>query len=689
MFVLLGLAVATALAVTWLIVRPMYEQSVIQERLTVAQQFLDYIAVGTDDWVQDRLSQTKALIGEIGARPAEVDGTLRTAMALEPHLVEVRVSSPASSRDLVARQRGLAEGRLDLPQGDEGWIPTSDSTIKALIIPSTPFGIPIIVLRTTLRIGSANFTAVLMLDGTPLFRATERAVFAENGVALSRNDSILVTAGSGPFTASPERSVAGVTTLRRVRWSGEDWNVITSGFQALPLRLTAAIPHRVVVGPVMDLLWSSTLVILIGGAIILVAAWRFTAAVTQPVEVLAREVSRLAELDFATPVTPPDLPELRAMGRSIEAMRVALERYTRINVERIIVEEWKTRTLMTHSDDLIGITDERGVFVFRNTGLDQFWGDLTTSHSLRSIDELLADRRVSVRSEARREDRVEGESVTLLQKELSVALKERTEVHFRLKIVELARHGGPIGSLVILHDLTEDRKIDQMRNDMINVIVHEMRNPAGGIRGIAEILFEIDRMKPEDVKMFVRHIFDGAQRLLDLINRFLDIQRLESGRVEYPKTRLDLATLVRAVVMSQKPYLLEKRLEVDVRAPEPLEAFVATELMRDAIQNLVSNAIKYGDPDRTIAIDVRSEGDKALIAVTDHGYGIPPKDQEKIFSKFFRVASNSKAAKQVGTGLGLAYVKEIMTHHGGTVEFESNESMGCRFTLHIPVEMRA
>ena len=98
----------------------------------------------------------------------------------------------------------------------------------------------------------------------------------------------------------------------------------------------------------------------------------------------------------------------------------------------------------------------------------------------------------------------------------------------------------------------------------------------------------------------------------------------------------------------------------------------------------MSNAIKYGDPERTIDIDLKSTKSDVSVAITDHGFGISIENQNKVFEKFFRVKSNYKAAKEKGTGLGLAYVKEIMLRHNGDIKLESSSKIGSRFILTFP-----
>lgn len=111
--------------------------------------------------------------------------------------------------------------------------------------------------------------------------------------------------------------------------------------------------------------------------------------------------------------------------------------------------------------------------------------------------------------------------------------------------------------------------------------------------------------------------------------------------------------------------------------------------MFDAIQNILSNAVKYGEPERVIDIDLKSTRDSVIVSITDYGYGISIEDQSKVFEKFFRVKSNIKAAREKGTGLGLAYVKQIMQRHHGDIALESSVNIGSRFILTFPKKYKA
>jgi len=228
--------------------------------------------------------------------------------------------------------------------------------------------------------------------------------------------------------------------------------------------------------------------------------------------------------------------------------------------------------------------------------------------------------------------------------------------------------------------------VDQMKTDMINVIVHELRNRVATISMLSTFFAGHEAIEEGKREELIRLIVKNAEGLNILINRFLDIARLESRRVEYPKQMSDIVSIIRAEMEQQMPQFQAKSLKPELTVSGKIPLFVVVpDLISDAAANLISNAIKYGDEGRTIELSLSRKDESVAFSITDHGYGIPPEAQEKLFTKFYRVAVNQKAAKQVGTGLGLAYVKEIATYHNGSVSLESNPEIGCKFTMTLPI----
>ena len=169
---------------------------------------------------------------------------------------------------------------------------------------------------------------------------------------------------------------------------------------------------------------------------------------------------------------------------------------------------------------------------------------------------------------------------------------------------------------------------------------------------------------------------------MGLIERFLKVSRLESVNVKIDRVRIDLNKMIPTVCNSFKSQLDEKKLNLVMNNERVSYINGAPELLEDVFKNLISNAIKYGSTERSIYVALWESPDKVHFSITDHGYGIPDEHREKIFQKFYRIQSYSK---EKGTGLGLAYVREIIKKHNGEIKLESNSEIGSRFTISLPI----
>jgi signal transduction histidine kinase len=192
----------------------------------------------------------------------------------------------------------------------------------------------------------------------------------------------------------------------------------------------------------------------------------------------------------------------------------------------------------------------------------------------------------------------------------------------------------------------------------------------------------------EQQKDFVNKILTSVEHMGELVNNLLDLGRIEAG-VALNLERLPVETIVREVIASYRPQAVNKKIALDVdliENPEPVEVDAA--LLRQALANLVDNAIKYTPSGGRVTISAHQQDDQQIIAVTDTGAGISPTDQARLFEKFFR--SRSRETFEVrGTGLGLAIVKSIVEQHGGSIQVESRLGSGSRFTLAIPISSPA
>jgi signal transduction histidine kinase len=245
------------------------------------------------------------------------------------------------------------------------------------------------------------------------------------------------------------------------------------------------------------------------------------------------------------------------------------------------------------------------------------------------------------------------------------------------------------GLYLVYSNVRREVHLARLKSDFVANVSHELKTPLALIRLFAETL-ELGRVPSEEkAQQYYRVINKESHRLTQLINNILDFSRIEAGRKEYRFAPTDVARVVREVIESYRFQIEQQGFELALDIAEDLPLVPADEeALGQAILNLVNNAIKYSRETRSIRIQVRREGSKVLVSVTDRGIGIPRGEQKKIFEKFYR-GEDSLVHETKGSGLGLPLVQHIMEAHGGSVEVESAPGKGSTFTLVLPVERKA
>ena len=237
-------------------------------------------------------------------------------------------------------------------------------------------------------------------------------------------------------------------------------------------------------------------------------------------------------------------------------------------------------------------------------------------------------------------------------------------------------------TIIVTHDVTERRRVDDMRRDFVANVSHELKTPLQGIIGSAELL-ENGMVRPDDVPRFVGHIRGEAQRLVTLINDILRLSELDEGG-SLPTEPVELLSLCTDTVKSLESAAQQRQITMTVTG-EAVTVPGVRRLLTETVFNLCDNAIKYNKDGGSVAVTVGRDGPNAVVTVADTGIGIPPEHQGRVFERFYRVdKSHSKASG--GTGLGLSIVKHAVAYHHGTVTLDSREGEGTTFTLRLPLE---
>ncbi len=240
------------------------------------------------------------------------------------------------------------------------------------------------------------------------------------------------------------------------------------------------------------------------------------------------------------------------------------------------------------------------------------------------------------------------------------------------------RDGGDWAVLLMLTDLTEVQRVDQVRRDFLSNVSHELRTPLAAIRALAETMD--DGVDAAEMPDFLRRIQQQVVRLTTLVNELLDLSRIESGAISLNPEPADLAEVV-----AEAASLLRTRTE-PLRVTIAFEGTpVAVEADRPSllrvVSNLLDNATKWSPEDSTVHVGTIDEGDLVALWVQDEGPGIPEQDLPRVFERFYKGEASRATA---GVGLGLAIVKHLVRSHGGTASVESPPGEGAKFTVRLP-----
>ncbi len=239
------------------------------------------------------------------------------------------------------------------------------------------------------------------------------------------------------------------------------------------------------------------------------------------------------------------------------------------------------------------------------------------------------------------------------------------------------------GVVLVLLDITDLRRADQIRRDFVANVSHEMRTPLTAIRGYVEALSDGDASADES-RRFLEIIARHTERMERLVKDLLRLARLDAGQEPLALSACDTRGLAQAVAADLAPEADAAGQRVEVRIAPGAETVRADPAkLHDALRNLVANAITYSPEQATIRIEAAPAGNQIAIAVSDEGPGIPDEDLSRVFERFYRV-EKSRARDPGGTGLGLAIVRHLVELHGGTARAENRPEGGARFVLTLP-----
>lgn len=250
--------------------------------------------------------------------------------------------------------------------------------------------------------------------------------------------------------------------------------------------------------------------------------------------------------------------------------------------------------------------------------------------------------------------------------------------------VLLSPQDGFNGSVTLLHEVTEQRAIDRMKNEFISTAAHELRTPLATIIGYADLLLMDHTYPKEQQQEFLLHIHSKAERLAEIVNNLLDISRIESGvEIQLDRKPQNLEKLCEEVVLGHRSQPSAHDFVLDFPPPPGIQIMVDRYALMQVFENLVSNAMKYSPRGGTIRITGRIENGSCHLSVSDQGVGMRSDQLARVFDKFYRADASNTAIS--GTGLGMTIVKHLVEAHAGQVTLDSVLGKGTIVTITLPL----
>jgi two-component system, OmpR family, phosphate regulon sensor histidine kinase PhoR len=411
---------------------------------------------------------------------------------------------------------------------------------------------------------------------------------------------------------------------------------------------------------------------ILGILIVLVAGILFSKHLTKRIRRITSVAERYAREDWSEKILMDGTDELKMLADTMNQMAATLSS----RIEDLESEKGKISVILSHMNEGVIAIDRRKQYVMANPAAETIFGFSSSMAHGKGLIEITRHPQIE-----RLVDQAFQERQTA-SLEIQVSGKARKTLY--VNVIVLESHIRDIGGILVFHDTTELRRLENIRKEFVANVSHELRTPLTSIKGFIETLLGGALKDPATSERFLKIVSEETDRLGRLVEDILTLGEIEQGAALVKKESIDLASDLPEILERFKSQLLEKKIAVENRiSGGSLLLSGDRDKIHQVFINLIDNAIKFNKPEGKIVLSADQKPEGVTITIEDTGIGIPQEAQARIFERFFRV-DKARSKEMGGTGLGLAIVKHIMEAHGGRATCQSTPGQGSRFSVFFP-----
>lgn len=393
---------------------------------------------------------------------------------------------------------------------------------------------------------------------------------------------------------------------------------------------------------------------------------------------------RIAEGNFRPLLREGPRDELSDLADSMNQTAAHLDKEIRL----LSGERNRSSAILRSMVEGVAVIDAEERLVFYNRAFSEIFGLETATAEGRTLIEVVRNAELVglIRKALRSDEALQTDiSMGIVQMQSFSATAAPVKALDTTNGDQAAATAKPSGAVVVLHDVTELRRLERVRQDFVANVSHEFKTPLTAIQGFAETLLGGALDDPSNNRRFLDIIRNHAIRLARLTNDLLKLARIEAGKLEVEFFPVGLMELIEGCAETTLLKASRRQIALEIEVPPGLPSVRGDAgLLRDVLQNLLDNAIQYTPEGGHIHVTAEAKSREVVVTVSDTGIGIPASDQERIFERFYRVdAARSREAG--GTGLGLSIAKHIVEAHNGRLSVESVIGEGSKFSFSIPI----